>query len=76
MATPNYYVQSSVSRPDAATFTDRETGEQDAAVDVTKETDGATDARYQTTLIVDVEVPDGVYLVVNVNGSQATEMGL
>lgn len=76
MATPNYFVASSIATDDTATFTDRETGSQDLAVTLTQEPDGSDDAVHQLALTVDLEVPQGVYLVVNVNGREYVATGM
>lgn len=70
MATPDYFVQSSISTDDTATFTDRETGAQDVAVTVAQEHDGSDDARNALALTIDLDVPLGAHVTVNINGRE------
>lgn len=74
MTLPAYYVRSSISADDMATFEDRETGSQDVAVKVTQENDGTPDAKHATTLTIDLDIAEGVYAVININGHPYIEM--
>jgi len=76
MATPDYYVQTSSTQDDTAVFEDRETGSQDLAVKLTQQNDGATDAKHATTLTIDLDIPEGVYVVINVNGDPYIDMAV
>lgn len=70
METPAYFVQDSAARADTATFQDRETGSQELAVTLTRDDDGATDARYPVTLTIDLDVTDDVHVIVRQNGTE------
>lgn len=76
MPTPDYFVASSINDDDTATFTDRETGSRDVAVTVSQERDGSADAIYPLTLTVDLDVPEDVYLYVNINGHPYVTTGM
>lgn len=64
----DYYVQPGITEPDTATWTDRETGSCDLSVHVKQENDGTPDAKHATTLTIDLDVAEGVYVVVNIPG--------
>lgn len=65
-----YFVQSSIARDDTATFMDREDGSQPLAVTLTREDDGATDARHPVTLTIDLDVTDEYHVIVRQNGTE------
>ncbi len=71
---PDYFVQSSISADDTATFQDRESGEQDVSVTVTQDRDGSPDALRPLTLTIDLNVDARADVVVNINGHPYIEM--